>query len=401
MRIFILHSTGLSLLLLLHCLSPMVHAQQGTLDQDIAQKENTLQVIRTQIEEWRQQLGQLHGRETTLLDSIRTIEREISLLQQLIHSLSVREHELEEEIDLLHNDLLHAEGQLEAHRLRLAQRLREMYKRGRSHPLEVLLTASSPVDLFRRYKYMTAASEAERNIMLEIKREQAQLASIKDELDGKLAENRSLLRERQQEEETMHHLNDQRHRQLAVVQDRMDTSKQTIEALRDEAEQLESIIEDLEEERLRLAAQRQREHRELTYRDFTTFKGHLPWPTKGRVIHTFGPHQHPIFKTTTINKGIDIEAPLGTDIFAVATGEVILIDWLRGYGKFLIIDHHGGYYTLYAHTSEILVGEGEGIEGGERIAKVGDTGSLQGPLLHFEIRNGKQELDPLTWLRKE
>ena len=85
----------------------------------------------------------------------------------------------------------------------------------------------------------------------------------------------------------------------------------------------------------------------------------------------------------------------------MAPGSIILIDWLRGYGKFLIIDHRCGYYTLYAHVSEIFVNVGDDVVGGETIATVGDTGSLQGPMLHFEIREGKNEIDPMLWLRKD
>lgn len=388
-------------LLLLWSSEPMIHAQGQTLDQDIAQKEKSLQHIRIRIEACRQELGQLHGRETTLLDSIRTIEQELFLLHQLIEQLILRRNELEHDIGLLNAELRLTQDRLEIHRQRLAHRLREMYKRGRSQQLEILLTASSPVDLFRRYTYLRAASEADRNILLEVKAIHAHLESTKDEIELKLSQNKRVQQEKTQEEERIQHLVEQRRRQVIMVQGQMSTSEQMLNELKEEAEQLEQIIERLEEERLRLEAQRQHEDRILTYEDFAQYKGRLPWPTTGRVIHSFGPHRHPVFKTTTINKGIDIQAPQGADVFAVATADVILIDWLRGYGKFIILDHHGGYYTLYAHTSEILVTEGEGIQGGERIATVGDTGSLEGPMLHFEIRRGKQELDPSAWLREE
>ena len=126
--------------------------------------------------------------------------------------------------------------------------------------------------------------------------------------------------------------------------------------------------------------------------------GALPWPVEGRVLKPFGRSVHPEFKTVVMNKGVNIGAPLGTPIRAVAAGTVEYVDWLPGYGKCIIVDHGDGYYTLYAHASAIFPTQGSRVRPGEVIGEVGDTGSLNGSQLYFEIRQGKNPLDPSLWL---
>jgi septal ring factor EnvC (AmiA/AmiB activator) len=129
-------------------------------------------------------------------------------------------------------------------------------------------------------------------------------------------------------------------------------------------------------------------------------RGQLPWPAEGRVVTGFGRETHPRFGTETVRSGIDIEAPDGAPIRAVATGAVAYRGWLKGYGNLLVLDHGDGYYTLYAHASQILVNEGDQVKGGELVGRVGDTGSVEGPRLHFEVRYQSLAEDPQLWLRR-
>jgi septal ring factor EnvC (AmiA/AmiB activator) len=101
----------------------------------------------------------------------------------------------------------------------------------------------------------------------------------------------------------------------------------------------------------------------------------------------------------TFNRGIEIAAAQGKDIVAVAEGAVIYADWFKGYGRLIIVDHGSGYFTLYAHASDILVKAGEAVRGGHVIGKVGDSGSLEGPQLYFELRHKGKPQDPLAWLQ--
>jgi murein DD-endopeptidase MepM/ murein hydrolase activator NlpD len=134
--------------------------------------------------------------------------------------------------------------------------------------------------------------------------------------------------------------------------------------------------------------------------DFAQARGKLAWPVRGEVVGSFGNEKHPKFGTVTFNSGIDIAAPLGTDVRAVARGRVDFASNDYGtYGQMLILNHGDGYYTLYAHCSAVLVTRGQEVESGQVVARVGDTGSLKGSILHFEVRKGRTALNPLEWLR--
>jgi septal ring factor EnvC (AmiA/AmiB activator) len=130
------------------------------------------------------------------------------------------------------------------------------------------------------------------------------------------------------------------------------------------------------------------------------FKGQLPWPIEGRVVEGFGRQVHPRFGTETFRSGVSIEAAEGAVIRAVFGGVVAYRGWLKGYGNLIVLDHGQGYYTLYAHASEFLVEEGAPVKAGQGIARVGDTGSLAGSRLYFEVRYQGRPEDPREWLRR-
>jgi septal ring factor EnvC (AmiA/AmiB activator) len=104
------------------------------------------------------------------------------------------------------------------------------------------------------------------------------------------------------------------------------------------------------------------------------------------------------FRTQTFRSGVVFEAAAGLPVRAVAAGRVRFAGWFRGYGRLVILDHGSGYYTVSGHLGELGVGVGDPIERGAQIGTVGDSGSLSGPRLYFEIRRGAEALDPTEWL---
>jgi septal ring factor EnvC (AmiA/AmiB activator) len=134
---------------------------------------------------------------------------------------------------------------------------------------------------------------------------------------------------------------------------------------------------------------------------FRARKGHLPFPAKGLVEVGFGKVVNPRFNTVTVQKGIDLRAAEGAEVAAVAEGTVVYAGWLKGYGNLVIIDHGGSYHSLYAHLANTQVEVGTVLEQGVVLGQVGDTGSLKGPYLYFEIRKAGQAIDPQPWLKQD
>ena len=135
---------------------------------------------------------------------------------------------------------------------------------------------------------------------------------------------------------------------------------------------------------------------------FRSRKGHLPFPVVGGLVEVgFGKVVNPRFNTVTVQKGLDIRSALGKRVLSVGEGKVAFSGWLKGYGNLVILDHGGGYHSLYAHLAQSLVEAGNEVEEGEEIASVGDTGSLKGAFLYFEIRKQGQAIDPAPWLEAD
>lgn len=133
---------------------------------------------------------------------------------------------------------------------------------------------------------------------------------------------------------------------------------------------------------------------------FADQKGRLPPPVKGEIISNFGTKRKGDYNAFTFQSGIDIKAERGTPVKNVFSGEVMFAQWLKGYGNLMIINHGNNYYTLYAHVEELYKKKGEQVDTGEIIGTAGDTGSIKGPCLHFEVRHHGKPVDPLKWLKK-
>ena len=131
---------------------------------------------------------------------------------------------------------------------------------------------------------------------------------------------------------------------------------------------------------------------------FAARRGKLPSPAKGPITVGFGRVVNPKFNTVTVQNGIDLEAPPGAPVRAVAPGRVVHAGWFKGYGNLVIVDHGEGYHTLVAHLASMQTAMGEEVDAGTVLGTVGDSGSLKGPYLYFEIREKGRPVDPRPWL---
>jgi len=110
---------------------------------------------------------------------------------------------------------------------------------------------------------------------------------------------------------------------------------------------------------------------------------------------------NPRFNTVTVQNGLDISAAAGAPVRAVAAGRVVHAGWFKGYGNLVIVDHGDGYHTLVAHLASMTTAAGEDVEAGSLLGTVGDTGSMKGAYLYFEVREKGRPLDPAAWLARQ
>jgi septal ring factor EnvC (AmiA/AmiB activator) len=190
-------------------------------------------------------------------------------------------------------------------------------------------------------------------------------------------------------------------REQALAKGRRVALDDLLRTLNAEASKSSRVIKDLEKadsELTQLIADMKQQAADYGLR---VRKGHLPFPTQGVVEVGFGKVVNPRFNTVTVQKGVDIRAAAGAHVYCVGQGTVVYNGWLKGYGNLVIVDHGGGYHSLYAHLEQSDVDVGTPLEEGEELGAVGDTGSLKGAYLYFEIRRQGQAVDPLPWLKPQ
>ena len=132
---------------------------------------------------------------------------------------------------------------------------------------------------------------------------------------------------------------------------------------------------------------------------FAKLKGKLPFPVQGKIISRYGNKVDKKLNTTFFQKGIEIATPEGNEIRAIYEGKILYAEWFKGFGNIIIVDHGDSYYSLSGYLLKTLKRAGERVEAGEVIAFSGETGSLKGPCLYFELRHQGKTIDPLPWLR--
>lgn len=360
-------------------------------DQKLARQEEELAKIRRKLAQKRKEARDLAKRERSLLARLEDVEKRLELSRALIRGLAKKERLLKGSISQLNENLKLLGEDLAQRREEWARRMRSIYKRGKISDLELLFSAKSFPQLLCRGRYLGLIARRDREYLQQLRTKRGKLLEEKEKLRVERLEVERAKVEREKEEKALKKDREKRRRLLRKVKLARATHAQAIKDLESSSEEIQRIIDELQKQK--------REY--LAKASFAAQKGHLLWPVEGRVVSKFGKHLHPVFKTVTLNEGVEIEAPVGSEVRTVFDGEVLYDGWLRGYGRFLIIGHGSGYYTLYAHLSQLLVAKGEEVKRGEPVALLGETGSFSGPQLHFEIRKGKEKLDPLLWLEKK
>ncbi len=182
---------------------------------------------------------------------------------------------------------------------------------------------------------------------------------------------------------------------LKKIRNEKKTYRAAVEELEKASRELQSLIDRLQRE---IAGKKKHFIPEDAKR-FEALKGKLLFPLSGKIISSYGNHTDPQLNTVIFQKGIEISAKQGQEVRAIYEGTVLYADWFKGYGNIIIIDHGGSYYSLSAHVSKFFKSVGERVEAGEVIALAGDTGSLKGNCLYFELRHHGKPLNPLKWLQ--
>ena len=346
-----------------------------------------LQAVRAQIAQIARQVSQSKIEQDRLTAKLRATEKSAGSARAALETLRAQRAAGAQRRASLAARRNGREADLERNRQALASELRSAYLIGQEGPLTLLLNQQNPGRIGRMFAYYSYFSRQRAQRVQAI---EADLRQI-DQLDGQLQTEDAQLASLEQQRRTQLAALDQasahRKQVLAHIAARTRTRAERLSRLRRQQRALESLLAALRKAEARLPVER--EH-------FGRLEGHLPWPVQGRLLARFGQVRAGGLRWD----GDLIATRLDAPVHAVGPGRVIFADWLAGLGLLIIIDHGGGYMSLYGHNDHLYAHVGERVDAGQMIAEAGDSGGASRPELYFGIRKGTRPVDPRLWLAR-
>ncbi|MDI6688039.1 MAG: peptidoglycan DD-metalloendopeptidase family protein [Desulfobacterales bacterium] len=269
-----------------------------------------------------------------------------------------------------------------------SNRLVAVYKLNMLGKMNILASAESINDFFQRKITMEHILAYDGKIWGDLVKNKDKLQQMLDRMNAQKTKKLLLETDLNKQIGIMSNENEKRLKLLVDIQSKKRLGLAAIEALKQTAAALDRTIQFLN--------QRPNKIKNTSHGVFSSFKGLLKMPVKGKISR----HDNGQGKTANFKTGIDIKADRGEPIRSVYDGEILFSRWFKGYGNMIIIDHGDRFCTVYAHAEELFKTKGDYVEAGEVIATVGDTGSMIGPKLYFEVRHNGRPVDPLEWLIK-
>ena len=380
-----------------------MQTSQRDYNEELRYQNEAINAMKKEMDDLRTKIRKTNTKEITTAKRITNLDEEIALVSKLIQSLKNEEQKTKNRVQILEKEIKSKEEELELLKLRYEQRVVNTYMRGRLSNLEKVLSSTSWRQAVYRTQYLKVISEIEQEMTKQIESLLIQISKQKLELESVLRNNLALKREKRKQMSSLRKMRIKRKKELTRIRQDKNALANYIQEKSAGIKQLEGIIKKVLEDKARFEREeRIRQQQEvLQTKSFNTLRGQLPWPASGRVISKFGKQWNAKLKTTTDNPGIDIKGKPGSAIRSVLNGVVTTITYIRGYGTTVIIDHGGGFYTVYSHVTNIQTHVDSEVRSGDVIAYMGDSGSINGSKLHFEIWGKGQKLNPEKWLAKQ
>ena len=360
--------------------------------QDVSDFEKRISRINQQIEELKAKIRSEEGRESSLLSSLSRIGLTKRLIKRELEANAVSLERTTGELKALRAEISSRRSLLETERRAVAKTLVTLYKFGRFDFLQTVLKAGDIGTLFSESKHLAILARYQEATISRFLSGLAELGAAQTSLEGKTKDIATLIKASQAKRLELEGEEKKNRELIAQIQKNKKGYTQALEEYAESAKQLQILMKKIIDHEFALP---------VPFIPLDEKKGKLAWPIQGRIITAFGQQKHPQFNTITLNNGIEI-APgkEGSSILAIHAGRVVYADTFEGYGNLIILDHGLSYYSLYGHCSEFLASMGDLVKGGQPIAVVGDSGSIKGECLYFELRLKTKALDPLQWLKR-
>ena len=345
-------------------------AETATPQKKLKNSASNAETVHSRLQQAQSELASISRKEESVLEEFNAAEEALNRARRQVRATRAEMVDLDARIGEIEERSGNLEKVLSTGEAYAAKRLSALYKLNWLGRIHLLATAESFFDFVHRRSSLQRIL-AQDDALLEL--------TLKDRIGS--------LSDRQERRRVL----------LEKIRSEKKLEMAALSALKEAATDLDTAVMHIEPSVPKTAPAVKNKSEDKT---FDAYKGLLSWPVKGKIITFFGPHRDKEYAVTNFQSGINIRAERGEPIRCVADGYTIFSNWFKGFGNMMIIDHGDHYYTVYAHLEEVFKVKGDRVEKNEVIATVGDSGSLMGPALHFEVRYHGKPVDPMQWIRK-
>jgi murein hydrolase activator len=375
---------------------------------DPAASERQLRDLRGRIEKLQSTLDAAEQSRGEAAGLLRESDRATSEAHRALFELRQRRAALEAELSGISERDAKTRAALAEQQALAGKLLRLQYRQGAPDRLRLVLEGRDPEQAARHLQYYGYIQRSRADLIGELRKKRDELASL--EADARARHEELAQNEAQQAEESRR-LEKERAARAAVVKrlaGEISKNRREIGQLKRDETRLARLVDEIARALAARQKEKEREREEgaargepvdrvadasLSARSFTSLKGKLRLPVRGRLVNRYGERR----EEGAAWKGLFIRAVTGETVHAVADGLVVYADWLRGFGNLLILDHGGGFMSLYAYNEGLLRKVGEKVRAGDPVANVGASGSSADSGLYFELRRDGKPFDPLKW----
>ncbi|HEY9043626.1 MAG TPA: peptidoglycan DD-metalloendopeptidase family protein [Rheinheimera sp.] len=355
---------------------PSASAQQQQ-EQELAELKQQIQLTEQQVKQQQQQLEQAEQKLQRSDRELAEASAATRATEQERQQLAAREQQLLQEQKTL-------EQTLQQQQSLLASQLKSAYSLGQHDYSKMLLNQQDAAKLERVLSYYQYFNRARLRQLAALNQTIAQLQQVLLELTEKQQQLAASLQKLRQQQQMLAQAKSEQQHAVSRLQDTLRQQGRQLDYLRQNEASLQTTLDNL-----RKLAEQARELGGLAKQ-----KGHLIWPLNGSLLQRFGQSR----QGGISSRGILIQGSEGDAVKAIADGQVIYADWLKGYGWVIVLDHGAGFMSLYGHNQNLLKQPGARINAGETIALTGMSGGQASAGLYFEIREKGEAVNPMQWL---
>jgi septal ring factor EnvC (AmiA/AmiB activator) len=352
-------------------------------------KEQELEQVRERISDLKKSLDRAAKQRDKLAAELQTADVAIAEKRLKLRELERQMSDSEKRRADLDARIAEAENALQRESAELAVQLRAAYMSGETERLKLLLNQQDPATLGRLLVYYAYLNEYRSGNIETITGRVNELAALRGEVAAEVARLNEIAVAREAELVRLDAAQSERKALLARLNQRIEAEGREVDRLAAQEQDLARLIAEL--------TSILSDYPISSEAPFSSLKGKLTWPVAGDLLHDFG---QPRVGGKLKWNGVVLAAPRGREVRAVYHGRVAFADWLSGLGLLVIVDHGDGFMSLYGYNETILKDAGDWVAPGDAIATVGDSGGQPSSALYFEIRKGKQPLNPRDWVSR-